>query len=542
MLGAHTLPQRPGPVSQPARELPEPGAPARLLPISGLRSRAAAVLGLDLRSLALFRVALSLVILGDLVQRAVDLRAHYSDAGVLPRAALIERFSGDWAVSLHLASGRVEVQAFLFALHAAAALCLLVGLRTRLATVCCWVLCCSLHARNPMVLQGGDDLLRALLFWSLFLPLGARASVDALARGPARWWTPSSPVLNAGTVALLAQVCAVYWCTAAYKAHPAWTSTGNAVYLALNIDQMSRPLGQVLLHQSWLLRPLSLGTFWLEVLGPLLLLVPILGGRLRALAVAFFLLFHTGLGLTLQLGVFPFVCGAAWLAFLPGLVWQRVPWRRIRHRRLPGILRSGLERLTRLAAAPPPADAVALPPLVSVLVLGLLATVLVWNIAGLFPGRLVRGDRLERFIWTLRLEQSWRMFAPYPLTDDGWYVLPGRLRNGREVDVLTGEAPTWSKPAEVSAMYPNDRWRKYMMNLWSRNNADHRVYLARYLCREWNAGRSPSEQLVTFDMTFMLEPTVEPGRVPTVRKVALWEHRCFSPADARGAVATAPSR
>jgi hypothetical protein len=31
-----------------------------------------------------------------------------------------------------------------------------------------------------MVLQGGDDLLRALLFWSLFLPLGARASVDAL--------------------------------------------------------------------------------------------------------------------------------------------------------------------------------------------------------------------------------------------------------------------------------------------------------------------------------------------------------------------------
>ena len=535
MLVAHLLPQRPGPVSQPARELAGRGGPAGLLPLSALRSRAAAVLGLDLRSLALFRVALSLVILGDLAQRAVDLGAHYSDAGVLPRAALIERFSGDWAVSLHLASGRVEAQAFLFALHAVAALCLLIGLRTRLATVCCWALCCSLHARNPMVLQGGDDLLRALLFWSLFLPLGARASLDALARGATPGWTPKSPVLGAGTVALLAQVCAVYWCTAAYKAHPAWTSTGNAVYLALNIDQMSRPVGQVLLHQSWLLRPLSLGTLWLEVLGPVLLLVPALGGRLRALAVVLFLLFHTGLGLTLQLGVFPFVCGAAWLAFVPSFVWERIPWRGVRQR-------SGLERLTRLGAAPRPGDGGALPPLVSVVVLGLLAAVLAWNIAGLFPGRLGRADGLERFIWTLRLEQSWRMFAPYPLTDDGWYVLPGRLRNGREVDVLTGAAPTWSKPRDVSAMYPNDRWRKYMMNLWARNNAGHRLYLARYLCREWNAERSPSEQLVTFEMTFMLEPTVEPGRVPTVRKVALWEHRCFSSTEAPAAVATAPQR
>ena len=76
-------------------------------------------------------------------------------------------------------------------------------------------------------------------------------------------------------------------------------------------------------------------------------------------------------------------------------------------------------------------------------------------------------------------------------------------------------------------MYPNDRWRKYMMNLWSRNNADHRLYLARYLCREWNAGRSSAEQLVSFEMTFMLEPTVEAGRVPTVRKVALWDAPVF---------------
>jgi hypothetical protein len=528
-----------GPAAAPVRPLGVPRLSARLLPTSGLRSRVAAVLGLDLRSLALFRVAISAVILGDLAQRAMDLRAHYSDAGVLPRAALIERFSGDWAISLHLASGRVEFQAALFLLHALAAVCLLVGLRTRLATIACWALCCSLHARNPMVLQGGDDLLRVLLFWAMFLPLGARASVDASAHRGARWWMPPSPLLSAGSIALLLQISAMYWCTAVYKTHPAWTSTGNAVYLALNIDQMSRPLGQLLLHHlPWLLRPLSLGTFWLEVLGPVLLFVPLAGGRLRTLAVALFVLFHTALGLTLQLGVFPFVCGAAWLAFLPGSVWQPRPRARELLHRITGELRPLVDRLAPLVPVPRPARRGLPAALSSALVLGLLAAVLVWNVAGLFHGRLGPLEGLERFIWTARLEQSWRMFAPYPLTDDGWYVMPGRLRDGRRIDVMTGGELTHEKPADVSAMYPNDRWRKYMMNIWSRANAAHRLYLGRYLCREWNEGRPWGEQLVSYEMSFMLEPTGNPGTTPAVQKVLLWEHHCFSESDETASAST----
>jgi hypothetical protein len=531
MVGASPLTDASGPVEAPVRTV------ARLVPTT-VCHRVAAVLGLDLRSLALFRMAVSLVVLGDLAQRAVDLRAHYSDAGVLPRAALIDRFSGDWAVSLHLMSGRVEVQAFLFALHAVAALCLLVGLRTRLATVVCWALCCSLHARNPMVLQGGDDLLRVLLFWSIALPLGARASVDAYAARSARWWRPTSPFLGAGAIALTLQLCIVYACTAAYKHHPAWTTTGNAVYLALNIDQMARPLGQALLHHlPWVLRPLTLGTFWLETLGPLLLFVPFGGGRFRALAVALFVGFHAALGLTLQIGVFPFVCGAAWLAFLPGWFWERLGNRAVesgaRHLgRLWIAVRPLVDRLARAAQEPRPLDAGGLGrSFGSVLVLALLATVLAWNVAGLFPGRFGRLEGLERFIWTARLEQSWRMFSPYPLTDDGWYVMPGRLRDGRTVDVMTGAQVTWTKPIDVAAMYPNDRWRKYMMNVWSRPDAGHRLYLGRYLCREWNVGRARGEELVSFEMTFMLEPTPDPGQTPRVQRVSLWQHQCFDAAD-----------
>jgi hypothetical protein len=37
------------------------------------------IFGLDLRSLALFRIMVGLTIIGDLIDRATDLRAHYSD-------------------------------------------------------------------------------------------------------------------------------------------------------------------------------------------------------------------------------------------------------------------------------------------------------------------------------------------------------------------------------------------------------------------------------------------------------------------------------
>jgi hypothetical protein len=496
---------------------------------SGLvRTRAAALFGLDLRSLALFRVATALVVLGDLAQRAVDLRPHYTDFGVLPRAALIERFSGDWAISLHLASGRVEFQAFLFGFHALCALCLMLGLRTRIATAACWILCCSLHARNPMVLQGGDDLLRLLLFWSLFLPLGARGSLDGAGRSPQDVTQRSSLWLSAGTLALTLQICAVYWCTAAYKAHPAWTSTGNAIYLALNIDQMARPLGQALLKFPWLLRPLALGTVWFERLGPLLLFLPVRRGLFRTVAVLLFLGFHAALGLSLQLGVFPFVCAAAWLAFLPGRFWEQ-SWVRRSLGRLQKIapLRSVSRTLERFVAPQHRMEASDDRRLSAIIPLTALGAVMVWNVAGLVPERAARLPGLERLIWTARLEQSWRMFSPFPLTDDGWYVMPGRLRNGSEVDVVTGRDVRWEKPQDVSATYPNDRWRKYMMNVWSRANAGHRLYLARYLCRQWNEEHAFPEQLLSFDITFMLERTVEPGEMPRPERVLLWEHHCF---------------
>jgi hypothetical protein len=287
-----------------------------------------AAFGIDERTLALFRVALALVLLNDIWVRAANISAFYSDAGVLPRAAQIELFGEmAWLVSLHMASGLAAVQWLMFGLALGAAMALLLGYRIGWATFISWALLSSLHNRNPMVLQGGDVLLRMLLFWSLFLPLGARFSLDQSMTRPRKVGdeeTGSSrcvlPVLSMGTVAVLFQVCFVYWFTAALKTDPSWQNEGSALYYALSIDQMVKPLGTALLPHADLLRVLTFLTIYLERWGPLLALLPF--WRLRLFMMTVFIGLHFIMGLCLTLGIFPLVATVAWLLFVPGQAWD----------------------------------------------------------------------------------------------------------------------------------------------------------------------------------------------------------------------------
>ena len=63
------------------------------------------IFGADLRSLATFRIVLALLVLADLANRATDLSAHYTDAGIMPRTVLVEQVLSPWAFSLQLMNG-----------------------------------------------------------------------------------------------------------------------------------------------------------------------------------------------------------------------------------------------------------------------------------------------------------------------------------------------------------------------------------------------------------------------------------------------------
>ena len=137
----------------------------------------------------------------------------------------------------------------------------------------------------------------------------------------------------------------------------------------------------------------------------------------------------------------------------------------------------------------------------------------------------------------LGLEQDWVMFAPGPPKDDGWYLIPGTLRSGQQVELLENvihndfsalyEGVSWYKPPYLRSAYGNEHWRKYLEQIRKQDYADQRLYFSRYICREWNARHTGAEELTNLQITFMEETTLPDYQRATPKEFALWEHSCF---------------
>jgi predicted DCC family thiol-disulfide oxidoreductase YuxK len=587
---------------------------------------------LDLRSLALFRIALGAVLIGDLIARSFDLTVFYTDAGVLPRAALLEVFSPAERFSIHLLSGQFIVQAVLFVIAGVFALMLLFGVRTQLAAIVSWFMLTSVQVRNPAILQGGDVYFRLLAFMAIFLPLGAVYSIDAaLDSRPREKSANRFTYFSTPGLALIAQIAMLYAFAVMLKNSREWHVDHTAVFYALSIQQMSTPVGRWLLHFPRLMSLLTRSTLWHEGSIAVLTLLPIFAGPARLLAAVLIVILHIGLGFAIRLGHFPYIACMAALPLLPTWLWERkwvqkwLPWSRENATHGSGlriyydakcsfcsktvlVLRAFLllPRAELIPAQEFPvtelemrqqrswivagsdgkrcykwqalAEVVSHSPLffwlapclrwspfakagerlyemmerhrdelsrgtdwiksrpvnlntswtVSTFAVLLVAYIAFWNLSSVvhIPGQLF-GDT---FGLTLGLDQKWDMFAPNPLTYDGWYVIEGQLRDGRHVNVLHPAEPvTYAQPASIADQYRDERWRKYLMNLSLREFEGYRLYYGRYLCRSWNTGRWVRDPgaLTSFDIYFMgrHNSISEPNR-PYNRDL-LWHHECF---------------
>jgi predicted DCC family thiol-disulfide oxidoreductase YuxK len=218
--------------------------------------------------------------------------------------------------------GSTSFQAALFLLAGVLALLLIVGYRTRLVSILCWLMLVSLDQRNHLILQTSDTLMLTLLFWSLFLPLGARYSIDAaLNREPIE----TSRVCSPASAALVLQVLYVYFFGALLKVGDSWMFTGDAVHVALHFSHYASPLG------SWVgevmppsvLRGLTHYTWYIELYGPILVLSPFYTARIRAVIVPGLMLLHVGFALFLAVGIYPYLSLTSLLLLIPGEFWER---------------------------------------------------------------------------------------------------------------------------------------------------------------------------------------------------------------------------
>jgi predicted DCC family thiol-disulfide oxidoreductase YuxK len=583
------------------------------------RSKLEELFGFDLRSLAALRVAVALLIIGDLISRSRDLVAHYTDFGAVPRAviSLYDR----WRISVHLMNGTWEIQALLFAVTGALAIMLLLGYRTRLMTASLWFLLASLDSRNPFIADGGDTLLRLTLFWAFFLPWGACFSIDRALTASAS--LPSNRVFSAATFAYAMQIVMIYGFSIMHKTSPEWRTEGTAVYYALNMLQMANPIGVYLETFPFLTWVITHGVFWFQAIGPVLLFFPFRNGPIRTAAVFGFILMHIGMSLCIQIGLFSWIAALAMVVFLPSWFWDQVfsrwrtparsntqifydsgcnscsRWARIfetfallpetklsavetagsidpqtkcqgswvlidenrnkyEHRQAVEVIleRSPLRRFLtplfrtslgeflynrvaphRRSAASKDVSAerrrswdMRSPWEVNVLILALLAYVFAWNFS---TGPLTKFEMSEQWKavgYLLRLDQIWNPFSPSPPKVSEWYVITGKLRDTKVVDLLrNGENPSLEPTREHFANY---RWRKYFEIVGKPNNLERLRDYARYKCRAWNRQHKGPEQIIELEVLWLMRLTPanpkEGYAKPEVMK--LLEHRCEEPA------------
>lgn len=325
-----------------------------------MRKLARELCSIDPRTLAFTRIFIGCVLLTDLLKRAVGIPHWYTNDSLTPNHRVLWHPPNAWPPSVVFGMTNKAQLTVGFVLIGLVYCAFLVGYRTRLMQVLSWLGVASLQVRVPMVGNGGDFVICELLLWTVFLPMGARCSVDALRsslrshreldvqdlRAYAAQRAPVQPVRSLAVLAAMLQLAVIYLFNAVHKSGSTWHD-GSAVHYMLHQTRIVTPLGVWVRTQAptALLASLTYATVVIEYAAPILILSP--WGRPWTTRLAMFTLvgLHTNIALLTNLGIF----SPTMVAFISLLIsardWELLAgWLRRRKATVRLVLREG-ERL-----------------------------------------------------------------------------------------------------------------------------------------------------------------------------------------------------
>jgi hypothetical protein len=274
----------------------------------------------DLRICAAIRIAFAALLLVNFSLLGPDLFNWFGSAGLIRELPPEEHLApGSWSVLLWLP----QSDAFLAAAYAVALLqaaLLLVGLGTRLQALGCFVWLVSFQVRNPMIWDGEDTVFRLLAALLIFMPCGARWSLDAwLARRV--WQQAPATTSPAWALKLLQLQMAIIFFDAFFmKLQGAAWQNGTAVYYVARLEEFFPrfPLPHAMFDSLWSIKWLTWGTLVLELTVPLLIWFR----ETRRFALLLALAFHLSCDYSMHLFLFHWIMLTGWLAFVRPEDWQ----------------------------------------------------------------------------------------------------------------------------------------------------------------------------------------------------------------------------
>lgn len=462
------------------------------------------------------RIGIGLVVLSDLIIRSNSLVAHYTSEGVLPVSLLMEFDYKPLRFSLHNLNDTLLWQSILFILHAIITLFLIFGYRTKLFTILSWVFLLSLQNRNPFIQQSGDDLLRLVLFWGMFLPWGNFYSLDSRKQSV----DAEKYFFSVSTLGYMFLIASVYFFSALLKTSPEWRSEGTAIYYALSLDQLKLGMGNWLYQYPTLMKILTHFVFYIEVIAPIFLILPYKNNFFRTFGAILIFILHIGIALNLYVGLF-FVIGiTSTLGMLPSSVMDWIDSKILKTKRLVSASYFKLFDFENLFRTSLFSLRTAFLSIVIILCLLMNFSNCKW-----FPYKV--NSKMMTISNVLKLDQFWGMFSPGIYKTDGWYVYKGFKEDNSVWDIYNNKAGIdFSKPKSIVKMYESDRWRKLAENYQKVDYNFMKPYYCRYLMKKWNK-EHPDNKIVVLNIIFLLEETMPDYKTKPIQeesKCLCYEH------------------
>jgi len=195
---------------------------------------------------------------------------------------------------------------------ALAAVCLVVGLRTRLAAAIVLAGLVLFAGLDPFIFNSGDTLLRILVLLLVLSPAGAALSVDCLRDGGSAWRFPARPAWSLRLVQI--QVATIYGAAVVHKLGGTTWRDGTAVSYPLRIPDMVRfPVPRELADSVVAAHAMTWGTLAVEAAIPIL----VWSRRARPWVLGLGVGLHLSIEYSLRAGLFSWVVLASYLAFVP---------------------------------------------------------------------------------------------------------------------------------------------------------------------------------------------------------------------------------
>lgn len=256
---------------------------------------------------SVFRVIAGLVILYEYLINYHQRGYLYGPSGVWPYAETLRQASEEQAFSLYALVPSPLFFELVFHLGLLVTTLWVVGLGTRWMTVLTAVWFWSLHQRNPVLWDGGDNIIQIVLVYAVFANLGAYFSLDAERKRGRLEATGTGHQMkallhNAAMLAVAVQLCLLYGTAGLYKVQGEAWRNGTAIYYIFRVGDFSWPgRSDFLRNNAYAVTALTYGTVALQLSFPFMFFS---SRRARRVALASTALFHLGTAVLMGLVTF----------------------------------------------------------------------------------------------------------------------------------------------------------------------------------------------------------------------------------------------